>query len=88
MERHNLVVSYVSGALRSWTDAAVAADFFCCFFDEMNIRQEVPDLGDLYAGWDDGKASAFAAAYAADVALLRHGPDFSPYLCSPFHGFL
>ena len=81
MERHNLVVSYVSGALRSWTDAAVAADFFCCFFDEEYPR-EVPDLGDFTRGWDDGKASAFAAAYAADVALSRHGPDFSPYLCS------
>ena len=31
---------------------------------------------------DHGKASALAAAYAADVALSRHGPDFSPYLCS------
>ena len=32
------------------------------------IRRPVPDLGDFTRGWDDGKASAFAAAYAADVA--------------------
>ena len=82
MERHNLVVSYVSGALRSWTDVAVAADFLCCFFDEEYYPRPVPDPGAFTRGWDDGKASAFAAAYAADVALSRHGPDFSPYLCS------
>ena len=82
MERHDLVVSYVSGALRSWTEAAVAADFLCCFFDEEYYPRPVPGPGAFTRGWDDGKASAFAAAYAADVALSRHGPDFSPYLCS------
>ena len=76
MESHNLVVSYVSEALQSWTDAAVAADFFCCFFNG-NYPRPVPDLGDFTRGWDDGKASAFAAAYAADVALSRHGPTLA-----------
>ena len=82
MERHDLVVSYISGALRSWTEPAVAADFLRAFFDEEYYPRPVPDPGAFTRGWDDGKASAFAAAYAADVALSRHGPDFSPYLCS------
>ena len=43
-----------------------------------------PDLADFTRGWDDGKASALAAAYTADAAAdgliadLRHlprGPD-------------
>ena len=66
-ERHNLVVSYVSGALQSWTDAAVAVDFFRCFFGR-HYQRPVPDLGDFTRGWGERKASAFAAAYAADVA--------------------
>ena len=72
MVRRNLVVSYVSGALRSWTDAAVAADFFCCFFrdDHVNLTM-VPDLGDFTRGWEGERASALAAAYAADVAASQ-----------------
>ena len=66
-ERHNLVVGYVSGALQSWTDAAVAVDFFRCFFGR-HYQGPVPDLGDFTRGWGERKASAFAAAYAADVA--------------------
>ncbi len=66
-EHHNLVVGYVSGALQSWTDAAVAVDFFRCFFGR-HYQRPVPDLGDFTRGWGERKASAFAAAYAADVA--------------------
>ena len=86
VERHNLVANYVSGALRTWTDAAVAADFFFCFFsgDDWEANMVDPDLADFTRGWDDGKASALAAAYTADAAAdgliadLRHlprGPD-------------
>jgi len=66
-ERRNLVVGYVSGALESWTDAAVAVDFFRCFFGRY-YKGPVPDLDDFTRGWGEREASAFAAAYAADVA--------------------
>ncbi len=69
VERRNLVVSYVSGALRSWADAAVAADFFFCFFCKGSSK--VFDLGDFSRGWGERMASTFAAAYAADVAASR-----------------
>ena len=70
VERRNLVVGYVSKALRSWTDAAVVADFLHSFFCK-GYMEEVFDLGDFTRGWDDGKASALAAAYTADVAASR-----------------
>ena len=69
--RRNLVVSYVSAALRSWTDAAVAVDFFRWFFsDDHGDLTMVPDLN-FTRGWEDGRASALAAAYAADVAASQ-----------------
>ena len=71
-ERHNLVVGYVSGALESWTDAAVAVDFFRCFFGRY-YKGPVPDLGDFTRGWGEREASAFAAAYAAEVAAGELG---------------
>ena len=71
MVRRNLVVSYVSGALRSWTDAAAAVDFFRWFFsDDHGNLTMVPDLN-FTRGWEDGRASALAAAYAADVAASQ-----------------
>ena len=82
VERRNLVLTSVFGALGSWADAAVAADFFFCFFSgddwETNMEIPVPDLRET-RDWDGGKASAFAAAYVAHVAALRHGFDYSPY---------
>ena len=73
-QRRNLVRSYVSGALRSWADAAVAADFFCCFFgvDEGNVTR-VPPVAIITRGWDDDKASALAAARVAFLARCNHG---------------
>ena len=69
--RRNLVVSYVSAALRSWTDAAVAVDFFRWFFsDDHGDLTMVPDLN-FTRGWEDGRASALAAAYASDVAASQ-----------------
>ena len=63
LQHHNLVVSYVSGALQSWTDAAVAADFFCCFFGEIMKVGDRFRPGHFTRGWDDDKASdTFAAA--------------------------
>ena len=81
--RRDLVVSYVSRALQSWTDAAVAADFVSAFFrraffddDDLWLQESdwgegVPDLGVFTQGWDDSKASALVAAHAADVALYE-----------------
>ena len=81
--RRDLVVGYVSRALQSWTDAAVAADFVSAFFrraffddedlwlQESDWGEGVPDLGVFTQGWDDSKASALVAAHAADVALYE-----------------
>ena len=70
--RRNLVVSYVSAALRSWTDAAVAVDFFRWFFsDDYGNLTMVSAVVYLTRGWEDGRASALAAAYAADVAASQ-----------------
>ena len=81
-QRRILVRSYVSGALRSWADAAVAADFFWCFFgvDEGNVTR-VPPVAIITRGWDDDKASALAAAYAANVAAswLSAGTPKTPW---------
>ena len=77
-ERRNLVISSVFRALGSWADAAVAADFFFCFFSGDDWEVPVPDLAEA-RDWDGGKASAFAAAHVAHVAALRHGHDYSPY---------
>ena len=72
MVRRNLVVSYVSAALRSWTDAAVAVDFFRWFFsDDYGNLTMVSAVVYLTRGWEDGRASALAAAYAADVAASQ-----------------
>ena len=72
---HDLVVNCVSEALRSWTDAAVAADFFFWFFSMSYFLGPTPNLSDFTQGWDDGKASALAAALAADRAAVWLSPD-------------
>jgi hypothetical protein len=91
VECHDLVVGYVSRALQSWTDAAVAADFVSAFFQraffddddldnqELDWGPLVPDLGDFTQSWDDSKASALAAAYAADVASCELSRGYSLY---------
>ena len=60
----------------------MAADFFLQWLLLLKAGQPA----EFTRNWEEGKASAFATAYAANVALLRHGPDFSPYL-DVVHGF-
>ena len=60
-ERRALVLRCLSRALRSWTDAAVAADFF----SRLYFPGGTPKLVEFTRNWEDGKASAFAAALVA-----------------------
>ena len=90
-EQHiELVASGVFRALQSWTDAAVAADFVSAFFrraffDGDDLDNQEPDWGPripnlrLYTrSWDDSKASALAAAKAADVASCELSRGWFP----------
>jgi len=90
-EQHiELVASGVFRALQSWTDAAVAADFVSAFFrralfDNDDLDNQEPDWGPripnlrLYTrSWDDSKASALAAAKAADVASCELSRGWFP----------
>ena len=74
-ERRALVLRCLSRALRTWTDAAVAVNFFREWMGSLAI---VVPASQLTRDWEEGKASAFAAAYvAARRALSRIGR------CSP-----
>jgi hypothetical protein len=90
-EQHiELVASGVFRALQSWTDAAVAADFVSAFFrrayfDGDDLDNQAPDWGPripnlrLYTrSWDESKASALAAAKAADVASCELSRGWFP----------
>ena len=86
LERHNLVVSCISGALRSWTEPAVATDFFFYFFcvDDHDLWM-VSELEDFTRDWDDDKASAFVAANTADLAASRLSAE-PPWGCGLYRG--
>ena len=67
-ERRALVLRGLSRALRTWTDATVAVDYF---FKWLQILGETPKLVEFTRNWEDSKASAFATAYAAACARRR-----------------
>ena len=72
-KRRALVLRCLSRALRTWTDAAVAADFFLWYWSsspEINGNAELVELTrvELTRDWEAGKALAFAAAHAAAKA--------------------
>jgi hypothetical protein len=73
-ERRALVLRCLSRALRSWTDAAMAADVLWEWLRYMGGRRDMlPKLVEFTRNWEDSKASAFAAAYAA--ACARHAKN-------------
>ena len=64
-----LVLRCLSRALRSWTDAAMAADVLWEWLRNLGGRRAMlPKLVEFTRNWEDSKASAFAAAYAAACA--------------------
>ena len=71
MERHNLVVP-VSGAVAVLDGRGGGGPFILLLLWQTLSGR---DLGDFTRGWGERKASAFAAAYAADVAASVTGPD-------------
>ena len=78
-ERRALVLRCLSRALRSWTDAAVAADFFLQwrkFLGQFCVQP--PKLVEYFTrNWEDNKASGFAAALAAARANISRRRDMT-----------
>ena len=68
-----LVLRCLSRALRSWTDAAVAADFFLQWLRFLAAGQPA----EFTRNWEDSKASAFAAALAAARANISRRRDMT-----------
>jgi len=78
-ERRALVLRGLSRALRTWTDATMAVDYFLKW---LQILGKHPKPVEFTRNWEDSKASAFATALAAARARQRQRADRCCIECS------
>ena len=67
-ERRALVLRGLSRALRTWTDATVAVDYFLKWLQILGEIWEIPRIFEFTRNWEGSKASAFRKPFAFAIA--------------------